>query len=92
MMTELHTPTPWHHTGKATLRGADGDYIATLENNGRRAGNAAFIVRAVNAHDELVAALKEAIGELNDYAEDRGGEIYNNPRFNAILLKAEGQL
>jgi hypothetical protein len=51
-----HTPTPWKVDG-ASVRGASGEW---LFDEWFVPANAEFIVRAVNAHDDLVAALKEA--------------------------------
>jgi hypothetical protein len=60
-----HTPTPWqarsvrhdlgrYEIGSVDLNGA-GDYAALAYS----AADAAHIVRCVNAHDELVAALRD---------------------------------
>lgn len=69
-----HTPTPWR-----VFTATNGLYIGVGEPNGEgildagfgvwREGpeaiaNAAFIVKAVNAHDELVAALQALISNL----------------------------
>jgi hypothetical protein len=69
----------------------------------RNDADAAFIVRAVNAHDELVAALKRAvetirafhaIGTTTDQAEQLGWSLYQQSpemrQINAALAKAEG--
>ena len=65
-MTQKHTPTPWTQQGEVITK--DGATIAKAWLNGlyEDAGahdlqqdNARFIVRACNAHDELVAALEE---------------------------------
>jgi hypothetical protein len=62
-MNNERTPLPWSLGGKATIRSANVPrYIATLENNSERAANAEFIIRAVNSHDDLVAALKGCRG------------------------------
>lgn len=72
MNTATHTPTPWEACGwdirdmpTANDRGgmSGGLMIATTRDSGHRTdqvANAAFIVRAVNAHDDLVSALKMA--------------------------------
>lgn len=68
-MSAAHTPGPWYVSADGHIRdnanmepigtvdgraaGADGD-----EYTDRGVANAAFIVRACNAHDELVAALR----------------------------------
>ena len=51
-----HTPTPWHRMATSPQRiesESGSDKVAQCTS----AANAAFIVRACNAHDELVAAL-----------------------------------
>lgn len=54
------TPGRWVLSGKQTIRTESGAWIGkTNWSNG--AANAEFIVRACNAHDDLVAALEEAI-------------------------------
>lgn len=71
-----HTPTPWqaysdadHNQAQVVLQG-DGirSVIATCyrgnlceEHGGSHEGNAQFIVRACNAHEELVALLDDAV-------------------------------
>jgi hypothetical protein len=68
-----HTPTPWklEHYG---IGDSETQIVSYAENKGtkiiarlaphgdfeKRESDAAFIVRAVNAHDELIAALKQA--------------------------------
>ena len=41
-----------------------------------------------SGHAELVAALKEAIAELNAYSEAESGETFNNPDWNTALKQA----
>lgn len=95
-MNAMHTPTPWEtvelnpeswhiwpNNGKDTFRIAT-CYCHQLGGEDAKA-NAAFIVRAVNAHDDLVAALRKLIGDFeseihNEYdgtsmLEDRLAEI-----------------
>ena len=50
---------------------------------------AAFIVRACNLHEPLVAALKEAIEELNSMCEEIDGERFNRPAWNELIRQAE---
>lgn len=77
-----HTAVPWTiergaELGQALILGADGVLVADLEaaNWARKfegtvtGDNAAFIVRAANCHDELLAALK-GLAEL-DHTPDR---------------------
>lgn len=72
-MPQKHTTTPWHlHIEKAggvwyyQIRSRCGhrDYHVADSNahfEGRGIQNAAFIVRAANCHDELVAACKALV-------------------------------
>lgn len=58
------TPTPWSLLPARTLvniKGPRGEQIGQLEIN---SPNARFIVRAVNSHDELLAAAKEMFAVL----------------------------
>jgi hypothetical protein len=73
-MTQTHTPGPWK-TGtreftdevfEAAAHGKDWGGWLICETGGN-AANAAFIVRACNAHDELVKALEIAVPELVAY-------------------------
>ena len=73
-----HTPTPWDYSASGLISGDlrnDGDdstdvaYCNMEGAVGRIGGlaNAALIVKSVNAHDELVAALRECTeGDLSD--------------------------
>lgn len=70
--SQKHTPGPWtYFVGNADGRGlirievdrsADGagTHIASMQRGTQSEANAAFIVRACNAHDGLVAALETA--------------------------------
>ena len=55
MGEQVHTPTPWRVTGKGTIR-TETAWIASCNWKNKEA-NAALIVKAVNAHHDLVAAL-----------------------------------
>jgi hypothetical protein len=72
-----HTPTPWRNDGLAVsdastqsrITGPDGTQVATAYGWGDKGlshANAAYIVRAVNAHDELLAALKHFMAYSDD--------------------------
>ena len=77
-----HTPTPWeaHYT---IIIGPDSEVIADTSCKGARQAprntqkaNAQMIVRAVNAHTELVAALKnlvERIEKANNWDQRNDG-------------------
>lgn len=80
-MTTQHTPTPW----EVSLRNAGAAIIAPAASGkiheatiicsglGGHRGNAAFIVRACNAHDELVAALRNSLAFV-EYVANNGNE------------------
>jgi hypothetical protein len=83
------TPTPWKLalTDDTIIRGPDGSYIAAVTGDYNSESdwpcmeaNAAFIVRAVNAHDDLVTALKSIL-RLQD--ENDGAD------FETVFLLAE---
>ena len=60
-MTGKPTPTPWT-IFKSGIGEENGDGIASLWREGvEREANAALIVRAVNAHEGLIAALEGLI-------------------------------
>jgi hypothetical protein len=70
MMTQAtqHTPTPWHvnKDDPAAIFNSMGGYVTRIDGNAVQTraaieANAAHIVRCVNAHDELVAALNTAV-------------------------------
>jgi hypothetical protein len=65
-MEAKHTATPWTLIGKqGTAIWAGDEIVATVEgsrtNHATARATAEFIVLACNAHDDLVAALKEAV-------------------------------
>lgn len=96
-MTTQHTPTPWNHSnGTVVFDGNDRKVAATYANKGygieidEAQSNAAFIVRACNAHDELVAALRACVEEMSAYEyadEGISGELIRNAR--AALAKVQ---
>jgi hypothetical protein len=73
-----HTPTPWHirnaNTDSPVIAYSDGEICSYVlhesliaeEHGGTALDNARYIVRCVNAHAELVAALREANKALRD--------------------------
>lgn len=89
-MTTLHTPTPWH-TDKddpSTIFNSMGGYVTRIDGNAVQTraaieGNAAFIVRACNAHDELVAALQR----IQTLPESAGAHMQDIAR--AALAKVQ---
>ena len=97
-----HTPKPWYVTGPAEpewgldptqpeerdfdfqeIHGSDGDLVALAAGT----ANARFIVQAVNAHEELLAALEE----LLEWESRMGG--WDAPcweKARAAIAKAKG--
>ena len=78
-MTTNHTPGPWTvsegATGERTVIWAKGAYLARIDGNcgqsqADREANAAHIVRCVNAHDELVAALEAITAAVDSWQDD----------------------
>lgn len=69
-----HSPTPWRVDDDTHIQDASGEYILSeLEMPDERgetytAEDAAFIVKAVNCHDELVKELQD----MYDFIIDRG--------------------
>lgn len=70
-----HTPTPWHAPGMGEIHDSDHNLIAhiafsTGEHDDDQVGteaDAKFIVRAVNSHEILIAALKRAREACAEY-------------------------
>ena len=57
----MRTPGPWERD-RYLIKAGD-QVIAIAENLDNEEANATYIVRAVNAHDELVAALEATRGQ-----------------------------
>ena len=90
-----HTPTPWKYDGICYIWGPnsemivdegspDPDELATIRMRGVGAQlpikqNAEFIVRACNAHDDLLAANETAVIMLGMFMALSGREYRNNP-------------
>lgn len=104
MSEQNHTPLPWGSRGvdgyiiaiaregympHATVHSAKPNHTLSFED----LQNAAFIVRAVNSHQELVEALKLAL----EFMEQDRCDSYYNPQeseveiVRAALKKAEGE-
>lgn len=97
-----HTPTPWaaYNTGSNSLivvPDEDGEFqraVASLYEIDSHAQDAAFIVRAVNAHDALVEALDgawfqiAALTATPDSPDFRDALRNDNPADNECLVIA----
>jgi hypothetical protein len=96
-ITATHTPTPWRVTDadcctdgddvKATILADSGRLICHIDRDYRAPAeaNAAHIVRCVNAHDELIAALRYAL----DCAER--GDVTDMQPVRDALARAKGE-
>jgi hypothetical protein len=104
-----HALLPWSESdgylfaGNNTVYLRSGTYEWACDQGGPHyetaVANAAFIVKACNLHDELVAALKAVIDATRAYLPPDGipqDELINrvlaatdNPRINAALIAAE---
>ena len=91
-----HTPTPWKQGYKDNqCIYADYKNVAVVQCKEKEwQANAEFIVRAVNAHDELVLAAKDACIHIRELAETLNADYRNNSTFKRLLdaiAKAEGK-
>jgi hypothetical protein len=90
-----HTETPWRnvlnqhndHTSEVWARN-DRVVVALCGTGNEAVANAEFIVRAVNAHDELLEALKEAEKVLETASRYFPKSIQNNDRFHLLNVLA----
>lgn len=87
-----HTPTPWGRAGIELIGNEGREMIGTLHDT--QAGisvkeNASFIVRAVNAHDELLHALRLAKALLEGQTEETEENVIE--LLSEVLAKVEGK-
>lgn len=103
MIETKHTPTPWRLSVCAGLviandgqRVANTHFVGSVPSETERA-IAALIVRACNAHDDLLAALEAALTQVQDMAAGWPvAELHERPadtisRARAALAKARGE-
>ena len=90
------TPTPWHTVKARTyvhIQDERGNCVASCAYEEAEV-NAAFIVRAVNSHEELLRVLKACVDSLNRDTKDFGHEVahinYAIRDAEAAIAKAEG--
>lgn len=61
-----HTPTPWHIDDRKQYgRDAKGKILFVTYDGDEDEANAAFIVRAVNAHEDLIHAVENLLWKAN---------------------------
>ena len=90
-MTTQHAPTPWKLGGASgrmitTPEGYVGDgFIADVDTR----ANAEFIVRAVNAHEALLEAVKLAL-QFIQFCKDTDIESSLEIRLKQAIAQAEG--
>ena len=100
------TPRPWKIESSVYIKGAQGERIAEVSEQGPRYcdpvdANAELIVRAVNCHDELVnelircrAAVKNAVESLKHLGcKAESTEYYLNEasKSNELIKHAKGE-
>lgn len=86
-----HTPTPWKVEGPFLERSIFGekDLVTRLVGFDKiQSANAAFIVRAVNSHDALIKALKDALEVIGSWGPDGSPEWAQSAE--AVIAQAEG--
>lgn len=100
-MNSKHTPTPWHLGGTKNMIvfAEDGWAIANAVVHHNKSGfekmeaNAAFIVKAVNCHEELICALEDCQETVcAKYCDEVMGDHCEECRnASAALAKAKGE-
>lgn len=98
-----HTPTPWRirkgswecESGYQIASKADEDGFGNVIGYSRMETNAAFIVRAVNSHEELIEAAQNALNVLAGLAVGHLNSIKPDSRailmLREVLAKTEGK-
>ena len=104
MTTNAHTPTPWEvgdldHNGQRIVRGEHIEIctcwhhcVGSIERE--MEANATLIVKAVNSHDDLVAALRNAkwlCDNINEFGQCTDSEGFDaaDMAIRAALAKLE---
>lgn len=86
-MSSKHSPTPWTASTIEQITAADQRIIGDLFSFGHT--DAAHIVKCVNSHDDLVAALKEAHRALWDEQVESATGL---PHLDDVVEKIEKAL
>ena len=88
MSTPAHTPTPWKVIKGGVIiyaqrnPGGRKTYLADVSQDpgiNQSIANAAFIVRACNSHAGLVAALEQAVTEMDDVLDHLSRMDFQKP-------------
>lgn len=81
----MHTPTPWkrkYDWMNIKICADGGRYTIAILSDGKddpkTEANVDFILRAVNAHDDLIAILKQVRDDVREYGED---DNYDHQKF-----------
>ena len=90
-----HTPLPWYTAEKARWQ-ADVRFVRTSYDSSGVIGccgdlDAEFIVRACNAHDELLAAGKAFVEDYLGYINSDDYDLPDPRALLAAIAKAEGK-
>jgi hypothetical protein len=87
-----HAPTPWSQDG-CEITSTDGEMII-YDEGGHSVADAEFIVRAVNAHEDLLAVAYEAAKQMRELDAKRltTSEIKFARMIEQAIAKAEGKL
>ena len=93
-----HFPLPWRHENGLVKAVSHGKWFTVVRGGSKFTpdgvkANAAFIVRACNSHDELVAALESMMPERIGYDQSMSIDMYLNAvdKARAALAKAKGE-
>ena len=86
-MADQHAPAPWMTHGQYVITGTPGPAINALSE-----ADAEFIVRAVNWHAELLAALEGLTGQYVAFVSQGAAQIHNQGDREAFQRFHDGRL
>jgi len=101
MKTTKHTPTPWTISGNETpviaamYDGRDAVVAVTCRDRielEEAHFNAQHIVKCVNAHDELVAALHASLEQIEAHTEGMGDTSYEESAWHPLWTQIKTSL
>jgi hypothetical protein len=102
-MNDKHTPTPWHGSDildddRYGIVDSNNNIIIGTSGSVRRKQDIKFIVRAVNSHEELLTAAKQAYETLCagfievQFASQNRQITYAKDELERAIAKAEGEI